>query len=203
MNSTPIDDATGTTQTGPATHTDRYIINPTVSRFTVKVTASGFLSAFGHSPTIAIRDMQGEVRFDPGAIEHSSLHFGVRSDSLSVIDNVNDKDRQEIEREMRDGVLEVAKYPQITYDAPCVSVENSTDDQNEIVLLGQMTLHGVTRPQRLPAKVAVTGDLLRAFGEFTLRQSDYNIKPVSAVGGGLKVKDEVKLTFDIVARRLV
>ena len=43
--------------------------------------------------------------------------------------------------------------------------------------------------------------MLRAFGEFSLRQSDYGIKPVSAVGGGLKVKDEVKFTFDIVARK--
>jgi hypothetical protein len=43
--------------------------------------------------------------------------------------------------------------------------------------------------------------LLRAFGEVSLRQSDYNIKPVSAVGGGLKVKDEVKFTFDIAARK--
>ena len=43
--------------------------------------------------------------------------------------------------------------------------------------------------------------MLRAFGEFAIRQSDYNIKPVSAIGGGLKVKDEVKFSFDIVARR--
>jgi hypothetical protein len=43
--------------------------------------------------------------------------------------------------------------------------------------------------------------MLRAFGEFALRQSDYGIKPPSAVGGGLKVKDEVKFTFDIVARK--
>ena len=71
----------------------------------------------------------------------------------------------------------------------------------DVMLHGKLTLHGVTRPQKVPARIAVTGDMLRAFGEFSLRQSDYNIKPVSAVGGGLKVKDEVKFTFDIVARK--
>lgn len=196
----------GTSQTAGDAQTaeivgHRYMINPTVSRFTVKAFASGLLSAFGHSPTIAIRDMQGEVRFDPSVIESSSLHFVVRAESLAVTDNVSDKDRREMETEMRERVLEVARYPQIVYDAPRVSVKNTADSQSDIVLLGQLTLHGVTRAQPIAAGIVVTGDLLRAFGEFSVRQSDYNIKPTSAVGGGLKVKDEVKLSFDIVARK--
>lgn len=180
---------------------DRYVINPTVSRFTVKVFATGLLSAFGHSPTIAIRDMQGEVRFNAGNIEQSSLHFVVRADSLSVGESVNDKDRREIEKEMRERVLEVAKYPQIIYDAPRAVLKNSDGGQIDVTLLGQLTLHGVTRTQHLPARIAITGELFRASGEFSLRQTDFNIKPTSAVGGGLKVKDEVKLAYDIVARK--
>lgn len=180
---------------------DRYVIDATVSRFTVKAFAGGLLSAFGHSPTIAIRDLEGEVVYNPAALEQSSLHLVVRADSLAVTDNVNDKDRREMETEMRDNVLEIAKYPEIIYDAPRVSVKSTSDGQGDIVLLGQLTLHGVTRSQPVPARIAVTGDMLRAFGEFTLRQSNYNIKPVSAVGGGLKVKDEVKFSFDIVARK--
>ena len=116
-------------------------------------------------------------------------------------ENVNDKDRREIEKEMRERVLEVAKYPQIIYDAPRVALRNSNDGQIEVSLIGQLTLHGVTRPLPLPARIAITGDLFRASGEFSLRQTDFNIKPVSAVGGGLKVKDEVKLAYDIVARK--
>jgi polyisoprenoid-binding protein YceI len=180
---------------------DQYVINAMVSRFTVKAFAGGLLSAFGHNPTIAIRDMQGEVHFNAAAVEQSSLHLVIRADSLSVTDNVSDKDRREMETEMRDNVLEISKYPEIMYDAPSVTVKNTTDGQSDVVLLGKLTLHGVTRSQQVPARIAVTGDMLRAFGEFSLRQSDYNIKPVSAVGGGLKVKDEVKFSFDIVARK--
>jgi hypothetical protein len=51
------------------------------------------------------------------------------------------------------------------------------------------------------ANVFVTGDLLRGAAETSLRQSDFGIKLVSAAGGMLKVKDDVKLTFDFVARK--
>ena len=45
------------------------------------------------------------------------------------------------------------------------------------------------------------GDMLRANGEFTSAQSNYGIKPVSVAGGTLKLKDELKFCFDIVARK--
>ena len=38
-------------------------------------------------------------------------------------------------------------------------------------------------------------------GPFTLRQSDFRIKPVSVAGGTLKLKDELKFAFDVVARK--
>jgi polyisoprenoid-binding protein YceI len=180
---------------------DRYVIDPMISRFTVKVIATGLLSSFGHSPTIQIRDFKGEIAFNPQAIDHSSLQLVVRADSLSVADNISDKDRREIESQMRDQVLETSKYSEIVFATIKVSVENTTSGLDDVMLAGRLSLHGVIRPQRIPARLSLTGDLLRAFGEFPLRQSDYSIKPVSAVGGGLKVKDEVKFTFDIAARK--
>jgi polyisoprenoid-binding protein YceI len=180
---------------------DRYVINPMISRFTVKVTATGMLSAFGHSPNIQIRDLKGEIVFNPQAVDQSSLHLVVRADSLTVADNISDKDRREMESQMRDQVLETSRYSEIVYDSHSVTAKSASDAPSDVVLMGQLTLHGVTRPQKVPARITVTGDLLRAFGEFSLRQSDYNIKPVSAVGGGLKVKDEVTFSFDIAARK--
>ncbi len=180
---------------------DRYVINNTVSRFTVQAFASGLLSAFGHDPKIAIRDLKGEIHFDPAHIEKSTMHLVVRADSLSVTDNISDKDRRDIESEMRAKVLETDKYPEIVFDVSGVTVKKTEGGQIE-----RNTERPADAAWRYPAakgsgNVAVTGDMLRAFGEFPLRQSDYNIKPISAVGGGLKVKDEVKFAFDIVARK--
>jgi polyisoprenoid-binding protein YceI len=180
---------------------DRYVINAMVSRFTVQAFASGLLSAFGHNPKIEIRDLKGEIHFDPAHIETSTMHLVIRADSLTVADNISDKDRRDIENDMREKVLETAKYPEIVFDVSGVTVNKANNSQTNVTLNGQLSLHGLTRGQKVPATLAETGDMLRAFGEFSLRQTDYGIKPVSAVGGGLKVKDEVKFTFDIAARK--
>jgi hypothetical protein len=59
----------------------------------------------------------------------------------------------------------------------------------------------VTRELSIPAQLAQIGDMQRAFGEFSLRQTDFGIKLVSVAGGALKVKDELQFSFDIVVRR--
>jgi hypothetical protein len=53
----------------------RYTLDPGVSRFTVRAFASGMLSAFGHSPTFAIRQYSGEVQVDPETLEGASLRL--------------------------------------------------------------------------------------------------------------------------------
>ena len=172
-----------------------------VSRFTVQAFASGLLSAFGHNPKIAIRDLKGEIQFDPAQIEKSTMHLVIRADSLTVTDNISDKDRREIESDMREKVLETAKYPEIVFDVVGVSVNKADNGQTHVTLNGQLTLHGVYSPAKGSGDTGCDRRHAAAFGEFSLRQTDYNIKPVSAVGGGLKVKDEVKFTFNIVARK--
>jgi polyisoprenoid-binding protein YceI len=178
-----------------------YALDPGISRFTVRAFASGMLSAFGHSPTFAIRQYLGAVQFTPDTLEGASLRLAIKSASLEVADNLSDKDRRDIEGEMRGGVLEIEKYPEIVYECDRITVNRTGDGQYGLTLNGNLTLHGVTRGQSVTAKIAMTGDMLRAFGECSLRQSDYNMKLVSALGGGLKVKDEVKLSFDLVARK--
>jgi polyisoprenoid-binding protein YceI len=180
---------------------ERYSIDPDVSRFVVRVSAAGMLSAFGHNPTIAIRDFRGEARFDPEALDGAELHLRVQSGSLAVTDNVSDKDRREIERTMNQEVLETAKYPEIVFDSSNVSTSKAGDGQYWVNLVGNLSLHGVTSTQPVAAQIALMGDTLRAYGEFALRQTTYGIKPVTVAGGTLKVKDELKCSFDIIARK--
>ncbi len=66
---------------------------------------------------------------------------------------------------------------------------------------GELTLHGATRRQLIAARVTLLGSMLRASGEFALKQTDFGIKLVSVAGGALKLKDELKFSFEIVARR--
>ncbi|MGD0268416.1 MAG: YceI family protein [Candidatus Sulfotelmatobacter sp.] len=185
----------------PSATTVRYLIDAKKSKFTVRAFATGMLSAFGHSPTIAIPDFEGEIRLNAEAVEQSSLRLVIHSASLNVTDDISDKDRNEINRAMHQDVLESDSFPDIVYEASSVSANKTGEGQYSLTLNGELSLHGITRSQRISARVWLDGDTLRVAGDFSVRQSDYEIKPVSAAGGTIKLKDELKLSFDITARK--
>jgi polyisoprenoid-binding protein YceI len=167
----------------------------------VRAFASGFLSGFGHNPVVSVRGLAGTAELLEGTLEHATLHAMVKADALSIENDVSDKDRREMQRAMDQDVLEAAKFPEITYECSRVSGNITGEGQFAFTLDGELTLHGVTRSETISGRAFLTGDVLRASGEFLLRQTDYRIKPVSAVGGGLKLKDELKISFDVVARK--
>ncbi|HEY0407914.1 MAG TPA: YceI family protein [Pyrinomonadaceae bacterium] len=179
----------------------RYRIDPKQSQFVVQAEASGLLSFVGHNPVIAICGFGGDARFIPGTLGQASLLMLVQANSLAVVGDVSDKDRAEIERAMRDDVLEIARYPEIIYMSKSVTANRVAEGDYRARINGSLSLHGVTRDHILDADLAVNGGGLRARGEFTLRQSDYNLKQVSVIGGTLKVKDELKFSFDIGAEK--
>lgn len=179
----------------------RYVIDAEASRFTVRAFATGFLSVFGHNPTIGIHSFEGEVRLAEDSLDGAGLHLEISAASLAVQDQVSDKDSKEIERLMRNEVLEISRFPQITYECSRVSGKQTGRGQYKVTLQGELALHGTTRPEPVDAYVNILGSMLRASGECILRQTDYGIKLVSAVAGTLRVKDEVKLFFDLSARK--
>ena len=185
----------------PEEATVHYIIETKGSTFTARAFAAGLLSAFAHSPTIAIRDFEGEVFLNPDAVEQSSLRIVIHPAALTVTDDISEKDREEIDRRMHDEVLESNSFPDIVYESSRGTASATGDGQYWLALNGELTLHGVKRNQPVSARVSVNGTTLRATGELSLRQSDYDIRPVSAVGGTVKLKDEIKLSFDISARK--
>jgi polyisoprenoid-binding protein YceI len=182
----------------PATSA-RYRIDASQSRFIVLAFAGGFLSAFAHDHTIAIREFDGETDFTYVTVAPASLQMTIKAGSLSVTDKISEKDRQNIETTMRDEVLEVSKYPEIAFKSSSVSASKTGEGQYQARITGEITLHGVSRPLTIPAQLGFGDKVLRAKGAFTLKQSSFGIKPVSVAAGTIKVKDELKFTFDIVA----
>jgi polyisoprenoid-binding protein YceI len=179
----------------------RYVLDRSASRFTVRAFASGMLSALGHNPTIAIRDFSGEAAFDPSAPEKASLRIEIRANSLEVTDDIKSSDRREMESVMNEKVLASAKYPAITFESAATSASQLGEGRYRVNMNGTLSLRGMTGRVPVTAQVALVGDMLRASGEFSLLQSNYGIAPVSVAGGALKLKDELKFTFDIVARK--
>lgn len=178
-----------------------FVIDAGASRFTVQAFATGLFSAMGHNPVIGIRTFSGEVNFSSEALQASGLKLAIQADSLGVQDDISDKDRREIEKLMNEQILEPARYPEIVYEAAQIAVTKLGDASYSVSANGNLSFRGVSHIQPVTARVAVFGEMLRASGEFTLRQSDYGIKPISVAGGTLKVKDELKFSFELVARK--
>lgn len=177
-----------------------YTLDASASRFTVQAFAGGMLKSFGHNPTIAIRDFSGQLQFDPDAPGDASLQVTVKANSLEVTDKVSDKDRRDIENGMNNEVLEVEKYPEISYQSTGVSATKVSNNWYRLQITGDLSLHGQTKEHEVDAQLKMRDGELNLSGDFKLKQTDYGIKLFSAMGGTMKLKDELKFNFDIVAR---
>lgn len=178
-----------------------YRLDASRSRFMVRTFSGGLLWFKGHDHFIAIHDFTGEAQLTPNAISPAALQMRIRADSLAETRDVfTEQQKQSINREMREIVLETAKYPEIIFKSTDVTVR-LVGAQFEARIGGDLSLHGVTRHIVIPARVTVSGNELRARGSFTVKRSDYNVKATSALHGTIRVRDKLKFTFDIVAHK--
>ncbi len=179
----------------------RYVIDTRASQFTVQAFASGLIAAIAHSPKIAIRDWTGEIEVPSSTLAGASLTVRVNAASLEVLDELRDTDRREIHRVMNKEVLETAEFPEVVYESTKIDAERLRDDLYRVQVQGRLRLHGITNEHTFSAQVAFGVDSARSYGDFTLRQSAYNIRIASIAGGSLKLQDELKFSFYVVARK--
>lgn len=191
-----------TISTLPPVDTLRFRLEPSQSRFIIRTFSGGLLWFKGHDHFIAARDFTGEALLTPGTISPASLQFTVRADSLAETRDVfTEQQKQIINKEIRELVLEIAKYPEIIFKSTGVTGRLTSGGQYEAQIAGALTLHGVTRRIVLPALVTLSGHTLRAQGEFEMKRGDYGVKATSALHGTIRVRDKLKLMYDIVANQ--
>jgi polyisoprenoid-binding protein YceI len=180
----------------------RYRLAPAQSKFIVQAFAEGLFSAFGHDPVLDIKDFTGEVQFMPGSFESASVKLTIKADSIVLSNDVKEKDRIEIEQTMREQVLEISKYPEIVFVSSNISVTRLAEGRYRARVIGDLTFHGATQKNLwITSEVTFSGESLRAKGDFSLKQTDFGIKPFSAAGGTIKLKNELKFSFDIVGSK--
>ena len=182
--------------------TRTYTIVPSESSFWVFVGKAGLFSMLAHDHDIGVKSFSGRVVIPQAGAGGGSLEMEVDAGSLVVLDKEpSEEDKKKIFDSMHREVLESAKHPKITFKSVSVSdVKRTGNDAYNLVVNGDLTLHGVTKRIAVPVAATVTPQDLRATGKYTLKQTDYGIKPYSAAGGTVKVKDEVIVNFSIVAK---
>jgi polyisoprenoid-binding protein YceI len=169
------------------------------SRFTIHVDKSGFFSALGHKHVV-------EARFASGKIDESAktIEFTVAAGSLNVADpDTKPDERAEVQKNMQEKVLESANYPDIRFH----STEVKLTRPGHWTVTGDLTLHGVTKSVTVEVSEP-TAELLPAGpsqsrhynGSATIKQTDFGITPIKIGGGAVRVKDELKIEFEVVSR---
>src|SRR5260370_25089372 len=100
-----------------------YSIDHAKSKLEINVYKAGLFKAFGHDHLVSAGEISGRVDFDPQKIENSSVSLKVVANSLTVVDpGESEKNRSEIQVTMKSPqVLDVAKFPEITFSSTSVS----------------------------------------------------------------------------------
>jgi len=180
----------------------RYVIDSGASTFLVQASSTGLLFAFEHDPRFSNVDFQGDAEFTPGSpnLDDARVRVRVRADSLKVVNEISESDRDEIERRMNTEVLERDRFPDGYYEVLRVT-GSGNGERYWLALDGELTMRGVTRHLAVSARLLLNGGSLRGSGEFSVKLSDFGIAPVTAVGGAIRLKDELKCSFDVVARK--
>jgi polyisoprenoid-binding protein YceI len=161
-------------------------IDTAKSELTVRVYKAGVLGALGHNHSIAAPMKSGAVDTSAHTVE-----LRIAAASLKVQDpGGSEKDHQEIQNTMvGPEVLDVEHHPEIIFR----STNAESIGEGAWHLLGNLTIHGQSRPIELEVREA--GGHYR--GTAHLKQSEFGIKPVKVAGGTIRVKDEIRIEFDI------
>jgi polyisoprenoid-binding protein YceI len=180
----------------------RYRIDASKSTFMVHANRTGLLWFKGHSHRIAVRDFSGEASLTPNVINPASLKMSVKAESLEETDPVFTQQQKDIiNKELKEIVLHPDKFPEITFQSTRVALRGPQGPKWEIEIEGNLTLHGVTKLIKIPANVSFEGNNLHAVGEFDIDRDDFGVKATSAFHGTIRVKNNLKFLFDIIAER--
>jgi polyisoprenoid-binding protein YceI len=178
-----------------------YVLDAKSSQFTVQAFAEGLAGIADHRPRFSIQEFAGEVEFDPDELDSGALHLTVRTGSLGIMDEVSQQDRKAIERVMFGEVLHLEMYPEVIFRSSRALCSSVGENRYRADISGSVSLHGMENPESIQAQLVLGDESLRAYGELRLRQTDYGMTIASVAGGMLRIKDELKFVFFLVARK--
>jgi len=164
-------------------------------------------NSLGHDHVIVNQSITGSVEYDAQNIEHSRfrLMFPVakflvddpkwREQAGGVFaEPFAEGDRPDVRDNMLGAdILDAKKFPSI--EAFSESVAGTFPNLNVAVVF---LIHGAKKVVTVPVKVKTRGEKFYAKGEFSIKQTEFDITPFSILFGAIGIKDEMDIRFEIV-----
>jgi YceI-like domain len=160
-------------------------IGPPAAKLTVQTGKAGAAAVAGHNLLI-------EVTSWSATLDDDSLTLTADATSMRVLEGsggiqpLGEDDRAGITKTIDEDVL---KGGAIEFHSTSVAQR----DNGVLHVEGELDLLGTTRPLAFDVTVGGDGSLA---GEATFKQSDWGIKPYSALFGTLKVSDQIRVAVD-------
>jgi polyisoprenoid-binding protein YceI len=158
-------------------------IGPDNGRLLLRTGRRGLAAGAGHDLVIAVTRWSGEV-------SETAVTVTAETGSLRVIEgkggaiSLSERDKREIAATARK-ILQADRQPEITFTSTKVTAD---------LVEGTLTILGRDRPFQL--KVVQPGEN-RYRGTGTVTQSEYGIKPYTAMLGALKLADPVAVEAEV------
>ena len=173
-----------------------YILTP-ASRFEVKTGKAGLLGFAGHGHLVRARASSGQIVYYPHSPADSRVEVVVPVDSLEVLTPPDTAEIRKVTETMRREVLHPDQYPVISF----VSTTGMSAGDG-LQVRGRLTIAGQTRDVAVVMRLEEAGDTLRATGSFSVKQSDFGIRPYrGGPAGTVRVADRVEFNLSAVAIR--
>jgi len=187
----------GVLAAGPRT----FRVDTQSSRALIDVGKTGAFSFAGHTHEVEAPLSSGVVHLDPDTLSRSDVRLEFNAAAMRVTGKGDPPaDVPKVtEAMLGPQVLDVKQYPSITFESTAVTATGTLPSLT-LSVAGKLTIRSTTKPVTASVAMKVDGTTLTATGRFTIKQTDFGIKPISAGGGAVKVKDELTINFTIAAR---
>lgn len=184
----------------------RYILDGARSELVVWTSRKGLLARLGHDLKISLRALDLELE---GAPEDPDWRARLRAPlhRLEVLGAVEPGEAVPEMRRLLPGALEPADIEEIQGILACdildfarfpeAVFECRAADRKDAAYPGRLQLRGREGPVTVIAHWSREGEDLSIAGSARLKQSDFGIKPYRALGGAIKLRDELELSWDL------
>jgi polyisoprenoid-binding protein YceI len=178
-----------------------YTIDIEGSRITAQLTQEGFLAKLRPRNEVEVKSFNGKIQVSPSDEADIAVVLESEVRSMTNIDkDMSDFERNEFHNILHNLVLESEKFPTIKFASISVTDVQRSDESRRFTLNGDLTIREVTRRVAVPVNVRIRNQELRATGEGRFKQSEFGIKPYVGGLGAIKIADEIKVNFVIVAK---
>lgn len=168
-----------------------YTLDPSSARLLLTVPREGIAKKVGHDLVLEATRWNATIVVDGNDPAQSTVTGTADPASFEIVGAsggvkpLSDKDRKDIQKNI-EKTLQTDRYREIAFRSTSVQPQGDTG----ATVQGELTLAGTTRPVEMQISLDGGG---QAKASMTVQQTQWGIKPFSAMMGALKVRDAIDI----------